>query len=63
MAGKDGVTKWFTSVNGFNIEVEGSEVLMKSAIVHLSSYDEYDEGLEDDVFKFAFRNKINIKKY
>ena len=59
------MTKWFTSVNGFNIEVEGSgsidEIQPDSS--SFDTYDEYDEGLEDDVFKFAFRNKINIKKY
>ena len=50
--GKDGVTKWFTSVNGFNIEVEGSgsidEIQPDSS--SFDTYDEYDEGLEDDVF-------------
>ncbi len=49
--GKDGVTKWFTSVNGFSVEVSGNgseEIQADSS--SFDTYDEYDDGIEDDVF-------------
>jgi len=44
--GKDGTTKWFTSINGFKITKENSGVDGDPS----SSYDTYDEFTEEDVF-------------
>ena len=51
--GKDGVTKWFTSINGYKIEKETEDSVPISEEPDSSSfdtYDEYDDGIEDDVF-------------
>ena len=51
--GKDGVTKWFTSINGYKVEKEGGQSSSVSDEPDSSSfdtYDEYDDGIEDDVF-------------
>ena len=42
--GKDGVTKWFTSINGYEISVDNSE----SQLDPSSSFDTYDEYAEED---------------
>ena len=47
--GKDGVTKWFTSINGFKISKENSMVEADSS-ASFDTYDEYAEDLEEDVF-------------
>ena len=49
--GKDGITKWFTSISGYKVEVEGA--VSSAPQADSSSYDtfdEYDDGVEDDVF-------------
>ena len=51
--GRDGVTKWFTSINGYKVEKEGGQSNSVSDEPDSSSfdtYDEYDDGIEDDVF-------------
>jgi hypothetical protein len=49
--GKDGVTKWFTSISGYKVEVEGSISSVPQAdSSSYDTYDEYDDGVEDDVF-------------
>jgi len=49
--GKDGVTKWFTSISGYKVEVEGSTSSVPQAdSSSYDTYDEYDDGVEDDVF-------------
>jgi len=49
--GKDGVTKWFTSISGYKVEVEGSTPSVPQAdSSSYDTYDEYDDGVEDDVF-------------
>ena len=50
--GKDGVTKWFTSINGYKIEKEDSSAPISDEPDSSSfdTYDEYDDGIEDDVF-------------
>jgi hypothetical protein len=47
--GKDGVTKWFTSINGFKIikEDTGQQEDPSSSY---DTFDEYAEDLEEDVF-------------
>ena len=47
--GKDGVTKWFTSINGYKITQEdaGREDDLSSSF---DTFDEYAEDLEEDVF-------------
>jgi hypothetical protein len=49
--GKDGVTKWFTSISGYKVEVEGSTSSVPQAdSSSYDTFDEYDDGVEDDVF-------------
>ena len=49
--GKDGVTKWFTSISGYKVEVEGSTPSVPQAdSSSYDTFDEYDDGVEDDVF-------------
>jgi len=47
--GKDGVTKWFTSINGYKITQEdaGREDDPSSSF---DTFDEYAEDLEEDIF-------------
>lgn len=47
--GKDGTTKWFTSINGYKITKESSEFAEESTS-SFDTYDEYAEDLEEDVF-------------
>jgi hypothetical protein len=47
--GKDGVTKWFTSINGFKITKEDA-VLEEDPSSSYDTFDEYAEDLEEDVF-------------
>jgi len=47
--GKDGVTKWFTSINGFKISVENSES-QEDPSSSFDTYDEYADDFEEDVF-------------
>ena len=49
MAGKDGITKWFTSINGFKISVENSES-QEDPSSSFDTYDEYADDFEEDVF-------------
>ena len=50
--GKDGVTKWFTSINGYKIQKEDgtSPVSDEPDSSSFDTYDEYDDGIEEDVF-------------
>ena len=47
--GKDGITKWFTSINGFKITKEDEGVVDDSSSSY-DTFDEYAEDLEEDVF-------------
>ena len=47
--GKDGITKWFTSINGFKITKEDEGIVDDSSSSY-DTYDEYAEDLEEDVF-------------
>ena len=47
--GKDGVTKWFTSINGFKVTKETGEKSDEPSS-SFDTYDEYAEDLEEDVF-------------
>jgi single-stranded DNA-binding protein len=47
--GKDGTTKWFTSINGYKITKESSKFAEESTS-SFDTYDEYAEDLEEDVF-------------
>ena len=47
--GKDGVTKWFTSINGFKITKENTGVDEDPSSSY-DTFDEYAEDLEEDVF-------------
>ena len=47
--GKDGVTKWFTSINGFKVTKENGEKSDEPSS-SFDTYDEYAEDLEEDVF-------------
>lgn len=49
--GKDGVTKWFTSISGYKVDVDGtSDNAITPDSSSFDTYDEYDDGVEDDVF-------------
>ena len=50
--GKDGVTKWFTSISGYKVEVEGGSApeIAQPDSSSFDTYDEYDDGVDDDVF-------------
>ena len=48
--GKDGVTKWFTSISGYKIQSEDAPPPSSEAdSSSFDTYDEYDDGVEDDV--------------
>jgi len=47
--GKDGITKWFTSINGFKITKEDTG-LNEDPSSSYDTFDEYAEDLEEDVF-------------
>jgi hypothetical protein len=47
--GKDGSTKWFTSINGFKITKENSQIDDESSS-SFDTFDEYAEDLDEDVF-------------
>jgi len=47
--GKDGVTKWFTSINGFKVTKENG-VKSDEPSSSFDTYDEYAEDFEEDVF-------------
>ena len=48
--GKDGVTKWFTSISGYKIQSEGGAPPSSEAdSSSFETFDEYDDGVEDDV--------------
>ena len=50
MAGKDGITKWFTSVSGYKIQSEDAPPPMNEPdSSSYDTFDEYDDGIEDDV--------------
>ena len=48
--GKDGATKWFTSINGFKITKENDQVDVEESSSSFDTYDEYAEDLDEDVF-------------
>ena len=47
--GKDGSTKWFTSINGFKITKENSQIDAEPSS-SFDTFDEYAEDLDEDVF-------------
>jgi hypothetical protein len=49
--GKDGVTKWFTTISGYKIQSEGGSPPPSNEPDSSSfdTLDEYDDGIEDDV--------------
>lgn len=47
--GKDGVTKWFTSINGYKITKENSQI-GDDPSSSFDTFDEYADDLEEDVF-------------
>ncbi len=47
--GKDGTTKWFTSINGYKVTKENSGEASEPSS-SFDTYDEYAEDLEEDVF-------------
>ena len=49
MAGKDGITKWFTSVSGYKIQSEDATPMNEPDSSSYDTFDEYDDGIEDDV--------------
>ena len=51
MAGKDGITKWFTSINGFKISKKNNDDLTPEPSSSFDTYDEYAEDLDEDVFE------------
>ncbi len=50
--GTDGVTKWFTSINGYKIKKESRQenVSDEPDSSSFDTYDEYNDGLEEDAF-------------
>ena len=47
--GKDGVTKWFTSINGYKITKENPQS-SEDPSSSFDTFDEYADDLEEDVF-------------
>jgi len=47
--GKDGITKWFTSISGYKVTKENSGEASEPSS-SFDTYDEYAEDLEEDVF-------------
>ena len=47
--GKDGITKWFTSISGYKVTKENSGEANEPSS-SFDTYDEYAEDLEEDVF-------------
>jgi len=47
--GKDGVTKWFTSISGYKVTKENTGEASEPSS-SFDTYDEYAEDLEEDVF-------------
>ena len=48
--GKDGVTKWFTSISGYKIQSEDAPAQSNEPdSSSFETFDEYDDGVEDDV--------------
>ena len=47
--GKDGATKWFTSINGYKVTKENPGEASEPSS-SFDTYDEYAEDLEEDVF-------------
>jgi hypothetical protein len=47
--GKDGVTKWFTSINGYKITKESPQSA-EDPSSSFDTFDEYADDLEEDVF-------------
>ena len=54
--GRDGVTKWFTSISAYKLETEGAGAAAAAPAQadpdssSYDTYDEYDDGVEDEVF-------------
>ena len=47
--GRDGTTKWFTSINGFKISKKNNDLTQEPSS-SFDTYDEYAEDLDEDVF-------------
>lgn len=47
--GRDGTTKWFTSINGFKILMKNNDLTPEPSS-SFDTYDEYAEDLDEDVF-------------
>ena len=47
--GRDGTTKWFTSINGFKISKKNNDLTPEPSS-SFDTYDEYAEDLDEDVF-------------
>ena len=47
--GKDGITKWFTSINGYKISVENPDS-QEDPSSSFDTYDEYADDFEEGVF-------------
>ena len=47
--GRDGITKWFTSINGFKISKKNNDLTPEPSS-SFDTYDEYAEDLDEDVF-------------
>jgi hypothetical protein len=47
--GRDGTTKWFTSINGFKISKKNNNLTPEPSS-SFDTYDEYAEDLDEDVF-------------
>lgn len=56
--GRDGVTKWFTSISAYKLETEGTEEVgtpttpdqAEADSSSFDTYDEFDDGVVDEVF-------------
>ena len=62
--GKDGVTKWFTSISGYKVDVDGtSDNAITPDSSSFDTHDEYDDGVEDDVFEASFTSFSKFISY
>jgi hypothetical protein len=48
--GKDGITKWFTSINGYKIHTQNHSTDADDPSSSFDTFDEYSDDFEEDVF-------------
>ena len=47
---KDGITKWFASINGYKIHTQNQSTDIDDPSSSFDTFDEYSDDFEEDVF-------------